>query len=266
MKGRKKIYFGGIVLLMAVAFMMFTSCLEGGTNTRTGTVTGVMRLDLATGKTVLDVPDYYAGYVAFYSPQFQNINPGACCIVNYELDFELPENSSEILAINNYYTVTVSEIQELDVFNVKTVQTDTAAMLPDEVPVLDPAYSIEGYVQNHMFVVQLINQPSDQKTNWDMSCNIMQDPIEESGQRIYDLFVRASVGTAGSKSSVDMSLINAYNVGYLLTSIAQKEKNLGNSEVYLRFNYVSSIKDGELVWGKTQPTYFLVQQIIPDGY
>lgn len=236
------------------ATVMLTSCLDGGSNSQSGTTVGVVRLDTKTMKHVLDHSTPIVPYSPFYSPHFNNVKEGACFWVYYDLNLDAPENASNVVKTNGYYTVTVREKAELDQYAIMkftdTGAPDTAKMLEKEVALANPNYQIMGYVKGYLFVGHALKQPTDQKNYWFLTYNADNMVKEEGGERIYDVFLRAKVKTPGTKSETDMMVANAYQIKDYLETAARDEQSKGNTRFYLRFNYASSVKDGKLTWAK----------------
>ncbi len=245
------------------SIMVLTSCLEGGSNSRTGTTVGVVRFDSKTMKNVLDNP---VGYGPFYSPSFSTVNEGACIIAAYELNLDAAENASSVVKKNGYYTVNVTNKAELDKYTIMrfsdTGAPDTAKIMEKEVPLLNPNYQVSGYVNGCLFVSHTLKQPVDQKNYWFLSYDAEHRMKEENGVRIYDVFLRAKVKTAGTKSEQNVSVLNAYYVKDYIESAAREEKGKGNSAFYLRFNYVSSVKDSVLTWSKGEKVQMPVSVVL----
>ncbi|MGP1420282.1 MAG: hypothetical protein ACTTKI_01660 [Tannerella sp.] len=233
------------------ATVMLTSCLDGGSNSQSGTTVGVVRLDTKTMKHVLDNSTPIG---PFYSPSFKNVKEGACIIASFDLNYDAPENASNVVKTNGYYTVVVREKAELDQYMIMkftdTGAPDTAKMLEKEVALANPNYQILGYVKGYLFVGHALKQPEDQRNYWFLTYNADNMVKEESGERIYDVFLRAKVKTPGTKSEKDMMVANAYQIKDYLETAAREEQSKGNTRFYLRFNYASSVKDGKLTWAK----------------
>lgn len=233
------------------AMMMLVSCLKGGSNSMKGTTVGVIRVDSKTNKKVLDNP---LGYGPFYSIAFQDLKENACVIVAYELNQDEAENASNIVKKNGYYTIHVKDKAELDRYMLRKFSDpetpDTAKILEKEVPILNPNYQLFGYVNGYMFVGHVLKQPADQKYDWFLSYNPENMVKEEAGDRIYDVFLRSQIKVPSKKSETDMMVANAYYMKDYLEKIARDENGKGTSRFFLRFNYVSSVKNGKLTWSK----------------
>jgi hypothetical protein len=232
-------------VLWITAMTMFTSCLEGGKNSFSNETIGVVRFDTKTFRNVLDIP----GAVALYSPAFENMQEGACCYVVYEVDMNAPENDPAVLQANGYYTATITFKEEIDKYAMSPgILTDTTKVLTAETAITEPIYSTLGYLNGVLFMLHQLKKPSDQRTSWNLSYdaqNMMQD---ESGKHIYNVYLRATVRIESAKTPEDSSEACAYDMKYFMETAAQMEKSAGNGTFYIRFNYVSEIKDEALTW------------------
>ena len=65
----KKLKFLGV---MAMAALLFTSCLDGGNNEQSGAAIGVVDFSMEAMKNLAYVNDY----TALYSPQFESLTTG----------------------------------------------------------------------------------------------------------------------------------------------------------------------------------------------
>ncbi|MDR2765531.1 MAG: hypothetical protein LBB90_10955 [Tannerella sp.] len=245
-------------VLWITAMTLFTSCLEGGRNTTSGTIIGVVRFDTKTFKNVLDV---YGG--TFYAPQFDTMQEGTCCIIVYELDFNAPENDATLLQTYGYYTVTISYKEDIDKYALSTVLTDTTAVMPEETAVMDPINSTLGYLNGILFLAHQLKKASDQRETWYLSYDPQATVKEENGRQIYDVYLRTTVRVSSTKTPEDGYDLCAYDMKYFMENAAQRVKSTGNTSFYIRFNYVSEIKDDTLTWGY-KDLEMTVADIIPE--
>ena len=73
------------------------------------------------------------------------------------------------------------------------------------------------------------------------------------GKHTYDIYLRTTKRTAGTKTAVDMAVNSAYFIKSYFEEIARKEKSSGNNEAfYVRFNYVSGFQNGKPVWSRIE--------------
>jgi hypothetical protein len=260
MKIRKWNLNGMRAVLWITAMTLFTSCLEGGRNTRSDTTIGVVRLDTKTFKNVLDI---YGGGT-FYAPSFDTMQEGACCIVVYELDFNAPENSTVMLQANGYYTVTISYKEDIDRYSLSSVITDTTAVLPEETAIMDPINSKLGYLNGILFMAHQLKRASDQREIWHLSYNPQTAMQEENGRQIYNVYLRSTVRVSSTKTQEDSYDLCAYDMKYFMESAAQRAKSAGSATTFqVRFNYVSEITDGTLAW-KYRDMEMYVAEILPE--
>jgi hypothetical protein len=201
-------------------------------------------VDEKSGKSILSTP-----YGPLYSLIFADASLGSCWYVQYSIDFGIPENSSPLLGDNGYYTATVMSKEELPRYAISGVLLDTAAALPDETAVISGVSGILGSVNGFWFLTHSLTAPTDQRTDWSLSYNSSDALLEESGRHIYNIYLRATVRLAGEKSAEKIEVACAYDVQSFMELAATREKSVGSSSFYVRFNYVTSIdEDGELVW------------------
>jgi len=253
-----------ICLLSAAILAAMTtlpSCLEGGSNTMTDTVVGVVRFDTKTFRNVLDV----AANAAFYSPAFANMEEGACCHIYYELNYEDPSNTAEMLAANGYYTVTVMDKVELNRYSLRLGADTSLTAATDETPIVE-AGQVFGYVKGIVFMAHKLIRPADQRTDWEFSYNWNNPSVNEDGDNVYDLYLRAKIRIADTKTAEEAYESCAYDMKGFLESAAQVEKNLGKTLVILRFHYVSEINDGVATWSvQTDDLGLDIEMILPES-
>ncbi|MDR1114871.1 MAG: hypothetical protein LBL33_01715 [Tannerella sp.] len=246
-----------------------TSCLEGE-NKSQGYDLGV--LDYSFTAPVMKTFSY-----AFYGPELVSLMAqgtlelGGCYYFQYTIDYDLPENSEEMVKLNGYYTVSIVPLAEAQRFYPNSYLTDTLTLLTNELPVADILLSeggLFGYAENYLFVTHSVNHEKDLDVQWDMSYedndNVM---TEENGKRQYNLFVRATSKTARdeSKAAMEYSHFNAYYLRDFLESAARTEKerlgssyNNTSSTFTVKFNYVSGInEDSEITWQSKSVDIFI---------
>jgi hypothetical protein len=230
------------------AAVVLTSCLEGGKNTQSGQILGIVRTETKTFRNVLDVPDGTGGAAAFYSPIFANMEAGACCMVAYEIDYSAPENAYAVVSETGYYTVTVSYKEEIDRYTMLSTAADTAQLLPEETAIVTPLVEQPSYFLGMMFMVHQLKKSKDQREDWHLSYDPANMMKEENTRHIYDVYLRSTVRVADSKTPEDAYYLGAYNMKYYLETAALREKGTNTNSFFLRVNYVSEIKDGQAVW------------------
>ena len=231
-----------------------TSCLEGGSNSVESDTVGIIRRESKEGKMVMDNPFPYG---PFYSPTLSKLNEGACVLVHFTLNRDAAENSSTVVRSRGYSTVTISAQAEVEKYRIARFSDpgapDTGKVLKDEVPIKNPVNLVRGYVRGYLFVEHVLNQPSDQRNEWYLTYNPDAKAQTYLGKHTYDIYLRTTKRTAGTKTAVDMAVNSAYFIKSYFEEIARKEKSSGNNEAfYVRFNYVSGFQNGKPVWSRIE--------------
>lgn len=257
-----------------LSIFFLTSCLKGS-NVQEGWVCGVISVGGQLGMSaILKTPtgDLYSSNLV------SAINNGDvyyddCLLVYYRLDSDLPENGSNVVETNGYYTVSVLQYIKLEKFFLRSYLTDISTVLPGEKPIVDGFVSGD-YIDKYLFITQIANHQSDMELQWEMSYDYSSMPTDnESNKRFYDLYIRATVkkeSTNNSKS--DVQYFNAYYMNDFFMQAATIEKthlgsnyNPNSSKFNVRFNYVIDC-DGEtntLTW-KTHEIEEYIIWFIPD--
>ena len=244
------------------AMCMLGSCLSGGSNSSSGTTVGIVRMETKTFRNVLDIPDP-SGIVSVYSPVFANMQEGACCWVEYTIDYNAPENDASIVMANGYYTVVITSKEEIDKYYMLSAMSDTATVMNQEVAIIDPNASGMAYLNGVMFLGHRLNKPQDQKEDWHLSYDPQNMTTNEYGKYIYNVYLRATIRTPDTKSPGDSYALCAYEARYFMEYAAQQAKAANSDRMYLRFNYVSEIKNGVPVWKQVQDLEIPVSYILP---
>ena len=248
------------VIMFVVSLLLFVSCIGETPRKEVGNAFGVVR-EKTFMQNVFDISDG----VTLYSSWFANMDPGTCLHIFYEIDYDLPANSPESVEANGYYQVSVFNYQIIDDYPMSFFVTDTTEVWNEEVAhvkaVLDGGWY---YVNGMFFICNVLNIPVDQEMYWNLSCDIENYVTEENGKRYYDVFLRSAINESGAASTVDVDIVNAFDMKYYLEKIAREEKQLGHESFKLRFNYVSNIKDGQLTWSQQETNDIRVTHIIPE--
>jgi hypothetical protein len=242
-----------------IAVVSFTSCLEGN-NTGTDYYVGV--LDYSKNYTT---PVMKTLYGDFYGPELNslissgNMDLGDGWYFQITCDWDLPENSSEMVAVNGYYTGSVYPIAKADKYYAAPYLTDTSEVMTGELPVSEILYSgsnaIFGYAEGYLFITHAVNHDKDSKLNWDISYNSDDMVTEENGVRSYNLFIRAvnSSGDDDENPGTNQYHFNTYQLKAFLDRAAWNEKDKAgiNATFTVKFNFVSEIKESEITWKST---------------
>ncbi|MDR0572632.1 MAG: hypothetical protein LBG96_01135 [Tannerella sp.] len=257
---RNSLYF----VIMLFGITGFTSCLSGSGNVSSYSGLGV--IDFGS-KSLVTVSKTTGGEI--YTPEISSmvsngdLQLGDCLCLYYEVDFDLAENSSNVVATNGYYTASLDGYQKFDKNYLNYSFTDTAEALMNEVAVSNPFYTdyggINGFYSDYMYITHVVSQPEDLTLSWDLSYDSeTMMPAEAGGKRYYDLFVRATKTNEGSKNTVNYPYYIAYDMRDYLRAAAALEKNaLGNnynttSTFTIRINYASAISEDVITWSSKE--------------
>lgn len=238
------------------ATLLMTSCLgEGGGFERSGTMPGVVEYNTKIGKNVVFFSNYefvYADRVA----KDPSIADGSCIMLSYTLKEDSPENVGALE--RGYYTVLASAIAPLDNYHIAPYLTDTATLMPKEIAISNLDNSLPnnywGLVRNNLFINTYHKSVlTGIKMSFNLSFDSDADPVEVSGQRVYNLYLRANVLDEGKSPQQDMVSISTYNIKDFLQYAIQRERSEGNENVYFRLNYINEIdeKTNMPTWFKT---------------
>lgn len=252
----KKINVFGVIFIMAI--MIFTSCLEEGTDSDSISDVGVIG-SLETLKNVMYLSENK--YIYSEEGEFLDYEEGDCCYATYVLN--------DTISTNGAYTVKILKSEKIEQYDILSSLTDTAELLPNETTITNPVYGNAGrYVKGRLFIRQQLNSSVNQQTSWDLSYNPDFDDVEEGskGYRIYDVFLRATIATEGSGTSTTDYIMNAFNMSDYFDKVANFEKDLGNEAFNIRFNYVSAIDTTKktMTWRQSDGVSMSVGTILPE--
>jgi hypothetical protein len=255
----KKLSFIG---LLSVCTLLFTSCLEGGSNeqSRNG-VPGVVRFDAKIMKTVIDAPDFYP--FAFYDPNMASLGlmEEDCVIFGYSVNYNDAANAS--FQTTGIIEGTITSISVLTQYSVQPSLIDTTKLMDQEQPI---AYAVAAsggwlYLSNKLFLASEFKQKTDQKTNWLLYYDPELPTKEIDGKKVYSLFLRATLQTEGKAPEINGSVINAFEARRFFESISNFEKNQGKKEAYFQINYIKEIKeDSTFTWGQPEVLTFALSE------
>jgi hypothetical protein len=256
----------------------FTSCLGDSGNRETGSAVGILDIGSKSFNYVIKTlsGDIYAPELTSYVSTGK-MNQGAGYYISYEIDWDLPENSLNMVIANGYYTVTFLGFLEADRYSLNYYLTDTSVVQTNEIAVSGALLSydnggINDFADSYIFMTHHAKRPDDMELTWNLSCDYgrIETPTEENGKRYYDLFLRAIKLNDSEKTATDAAYFNSYYVGDYVKNVANKEKELlgssynQNSTFILRINYVSEINDDKLVW-ENQEFAYLIYPFVPSS-
>lgn len=243
-------------MAVVAVLMLLTSCLgdSGNRKESRNTQFAVARTDSKTFKTVL-----YVNGAIIYSPAAElQVTPGNCYTVDYEIDFNSPENANA--ATNGYYIATIGNINELDKGSAIPQITDTTALMENEQVINDLGVVFGGYIDGYMLIAAKLNQLKSQQTQWNLYYDMSQEVKENSnGERYYDMFVRAIKRVDGEGSTPSETLVyRVYEVKRFIEECLKKEKEAGKPRCIFRINYLKSINEKDstdLKWDNYPATF-----------
>lgn len=242
----KKLVLGS---LLAVCALLMTSCLEGGSNERTGVAYGVIEYSGA-----VKLINMGNNAVKFYSKEIANdytIENGDCCYFSFIWNQDIPENAD---ASKGYVTVTIDGYTKIPSnYYAKPFLTDTVEMDVNE-QIVSEAALLWDFAKEKMFFGTVIKGSlTKQEHSFDLSFNESQEPSIVNGENVYDLYIRVKKTKDGESPIKDQGVINAYNISSLFNTIGQKEQSAGRKRLNFRVNYVSDLNKDKTkaVWKAT---------------
>jgi len=236
--------------LITLCLISQTSCLDGS-NEISGYALGVFRLYGSNTSNPLS-PVFKSTVGDIYSSNMNSImNDGKCYYIYYTFSSDDPENTSAMIALNGYSTITLRQYEDVDSYSAYSVVTDISQALPDEVP-LTSGYNKNNaaYVDGYLFMTHTTVLPEDVKLDWNLSYEYASMPtVDDYNDRYYDLYLRATKLNNSDKTVQQVSFMNAYNLKTFLTEAAGREQGTGATSFKIRINYVSAISElGILTW------------------
>jgi hypothetical protein len=251
------------LLMTLIAVVSFTSCLEGN---NTGTEYYVGILDYSKNYTT-PVMRTLAG--DFYGPELNSL------ITNGDMEFgdgwyfqitydqDLPENSPEMVYINGYYTASIYPLVKADKYSAIPYLTDTSEVMTNELPVSEILYVSNeapyGYAEGYLFITHLVSHEQNLELNWNVSYDRDDMITEVNGVRYYNLFIRATKSANGEEGASTTNLLhfNTYQLSDFFDVAARNERDKTdiNAAFTVKINYVSEIKESEIIWNSTTTSF-----------
>lgn len=242
------------LIAVAIAAVLLTSCLNGGSNEDAHTVCAVVKM---SDKSFRNLAYENDNYYPIYHPSLSELQDGQC-IYAYRrivLDDETNKNPTEFLTASEF------QYQKVDKGQFNSFLRDTSVFNTGEMTTIDVATA--SYVKNMLFIMSSHPDASnDQTVEMDLSYNAGEEPKEVNGQRVYDLFFRARKLADGKNNKGSQSFLSAFPMDYFFSSTSNIEKNKGQTSVYFRFNFIKEFsKDStSVVWGTSK----VIQYPIPE--
>lgn len=247
----KKLKFLGVA---AMATVLFTSCLDGRNNERSGVTVGVIDMSTDIFKNLAYVDDY----TGVYSPQFDALTAGDCVVFPFTINYDDPANNGT----NKYLTATVSGYKKLDEGRMSS-QVDTtkkSIQKATEITAIDVAIvSASGYgyctIKNYLFLGSSHPKTAeDQSNEYILQYDPSVTPQVVDGKNVYDFFLRV-LKRGDGKGTIGTNTFNyVFKAGYTIDALKNKEKASGKEVLNVRLNYIKEFnKDTtDATWGTSK--------------
>ena len=224
-----------IFSFLCALIVSFTSCMGDGSDMIHYHRVGVVR---EQPMRCVYTTDDQGGIFIVSSPEFEQreeLKDGDCCAVDFKTNF------SEELG-NGVYKAEIFKYDSLAVWPVYDVQTDTSKVMANELLFkLKPLKTL--YLDGHLFL------QTEHQTHWmnqletfHLSYNPDQEvEIGEEGERIYNLFLRASQHyepTDSLERPTRWLNTTAFRVHDFLEKAKAAEMEAGQNALRLKINYV----------------------------
>lgn len=238
----KKLKFLGV---MAMAALLFTSCLDGGSNEISGPTYGVVKLSSKSYKNLL----HELTGLTVYHPNLEALQSGDClaCYRKINQDDAVNQSATE------YLTASELTYQKIDQRPLMSVLKDTTVFDDKEMTVLD--VGIVGYVEGMLFIQSAHpNAASDQTVEVSLSYNHGQEVETVNGEDVYNLFLRSKKLTDGKNTSGNVIFETAFRMEEFFSYACNVEKGKGKEVVKFRFNYIKEFDKDSInaTWGTSK--------------
>lgn len=242
--------------VVAMATLLLTSCLEGGENSASGTVFGVLSYEYKTGKNLLydsdvSVPFYVAALAN--DPNFMGGNEAVVADLN--ISWDSAENAD--YTSKGYITATLNSANgytKLDKYPIYPVLTDTSKTLSKEI--LLTSVATQGYkkVKDHLFLsLNHSTIVNDQKNTLELSYDRTKEPEVVNGKRVYDFFVRVVKTEDGKGATMqNPSQTVVFDGSNQLDLLVSAEKAQSAESLNLRLHFAKSFNSDSTkvtTWG-----------------
>jgi hypothetical protein len=223
--------------LIVLPFLFAVSCLgDSGQKIAMGNYPGVVM------KRNDSIKIHLKGNDVVYSSRINaTLEDGDCVIIDFSLDYGLPENSDSGRT-KGFYTVDISAITPVPGQSMRSLLTDTSGVLPNE-------HTIASVQQRNAFILNRFFLFTEHRADtlplyFDLSCN----PEQIATDGVYDLFLRVTKNIESSAAAQPAIQYNAFD----LTDLS----NRANDSLRFRINYVQSFNrdSTQINWGVT-PVY-----------
>lgn len=245
----KKLKFLGVA---AMATVLFTSCLNGGSNENTYSTYGVVDFSMDAMSNVAYADDY----TPISSPQFKDLKEDDCILFSCTINRDDPANSGT----NKFLTASnVIVFAKLDNSGILERNVDTTSIMKNEIATLDAGLLVKSQysytVKDYLFLGSSHEKvATDQKNRYLLQCDPNREPQTVDGKRVYDIFLRVVKESDGKGIAGTNPFNYTFRTNSFFKSLESREKAAGNETLNLRINYIKEFnKDTTAAtWGKSQ--------------
>ncbi|WP_455641336.1 BFO_2992 family lipoprotein [Parabacteroides sp.] len=218
------------LVAVAMTAVVLTSCLDGGNSESQYEAYAVVKMSTKSFRNLAYESDYS---VPIYSPQLDNLTDGQCIYAWKKINGDDPVNQSA----TEFYTASEFQYRKISKGEVATSLDDTTTIKKNEMTVLDAG--AVSYIKGMLFVLSSHpNAASDQTNQISLSYDRSQEVKEISGQRVYEIFLRAVKVTDGKNNTGTVTFDNAFEMSSFFNYAISQEKAENKQNVYFRFNYI----------------------------
>ena len=167
------------------------------------------------------------GHDVVYSSRINstNVNDGACVIIDFSLDYGIPENSDSGRT-KGFFTVDITQLRPVASQDLLAALTDTSAVLPNEHTIAS-MQERSALILNRFF---LFTEHSND--TWPLHFELSYDPGRQKTNGIYELFFRVTKIPEATPAAQPKVQCNAFN----LAELSKKETD----SLIFRINYAQS--------------------------
>lgn len=222
----KRLKFLGVA---AVAALMLTSCLDGGSNEVSGVTYGVVKYSTTSYKNLL----HELTGMTVYHVNLESLMDGDCITCYRKINQGDAANQSA----GEYWTASELTYDKIDKGSVYYSVEDTTAYKAGEMSAIE--VGIVGYVEGMLFVQSAHpNSASDQDVSMTLSYDRSGETVAVDGQNVYDLFLRVQKISDGKSTKGNVAFNSAFRMDDFFAYASAAEKSKGKEVVNFRFNYI----------------------------
>lgn len=213
----------------AVAALMLTSCLDGGSNEVSGVTYGVVKYSTTSYKNLL----YELTGMTVYHVNLEALTDGDCITCYRKINQGDAANKSA----GEYWTASELTYDKIDKGTVLYSVEDTSVYKAGEMSAIE--VGVVGYIQGMLFVQSAHpNSASDQTVGMTLSYDRSGETETVDGQNVYNLFLRVQKISDGKSTTGNVAFNNVFRMDDFFAYASAAEKAKGKEVVNFRFNYI----------------------------